>query len=850
METTLKVPPQAHGGNRALFHFERTRLNQLFTEAVKYPLVIICAGAGYGKTSAVHDFAQEYQAATAWVQLSARDNAGARFWENYTHSMTQANTPLGKAMTKLGFPDTREKLKHFHTMLRDLVELKKRVTVMDDFHCIEDPSVLAFIEECIFHYIPHDTSVFLISRTIPNIKTVNNGSHDGVFIINEDDLRFTENELSQYFRSCNISLPQESLREIINDTGGWTFAINFIVRSFQKAPGYGGYVRNAMKSNIFQMIETGLWCDISENLQNFLLRLSLIDHLSIDLLTRLAWGDADLLAEFEKLNAYVRRDNYINAYLIHPLFLEFLHTKQDTLPKEQKHETYAMAGDWCAQNGFKIDAMSYYEKTENYQSIVSILNEFAAQIPPNIAQYASAILDRAPAHVFDEVEFLVEMHLRTYIYQGLWEKSLELAKRYEARFLKLPEDNIVRKHTLAWLYVTWSYLRILMCVMDNVFDSYVYVAKADKYISTSIYPGRFGPYCPGPWINCAGSSKKGVPDEFLASLNATKDHITHNFTKDFMAGVPELTRGELDFYRGNIDSAAPFVALAVKIARSNKQIVQINRALYYALRLAAAQGNLALMEQLLKETKEQLDATEYYYRFIDYDIALSWYYCYLGLPDKVADWLKEDFSPYLHASFFENFGNQIKARYCYAVRNYPPLLSYIEEMKTRESFLFGRIEMLAMEACVHYKMKNKEKALAVFEEAYKEASPNEIVMPFIELGKDMRTLTSAALKETSCAIPKAWLEDINRKSASYAKYQSNAAAKYKNAARTSDDIDITPREKEILADLCKGLSRSEIAASHNLSINTVKMVIKHIYAKLNVENLADLIRIAVEKKLT
>ncbi|MDR1836949.1 MAG: hypothetical protein LBQ89_04740, partial [Treponema sp.] len=64
------------------FHFKRSRLIQLFMDAMKYPLIMVCAGTGYGKTSAVHDFVQEYQATTVWVQLSERDNVGGRFWEN------------------------------------------------------------------------------------------------------------------------------------------------------------------------------------------------------------------------------------------------------------------------------------------------------------------------------------------------------------------------------------------------------------------------------------------------------------------------------------------------------------------------------------------------------------------------------------------------------------------------------------------------------------------------------------------------------------------------------------------------------------------------------------------------
>jgi LuxR family maltose regulon positive regulatory protein len=170
-------------------------------------------------------------------------------------------------------------------------------------------------------------------------------------------------------------------------------------------------------------------------------------------------------------------------------------------------------------------------------------------------------------------------------------------------------------------------------------------------------------------------------------------------------------------------------------------------------------------------------------------------------------------------------------------------------MKMRESFLFGRVEMLAIEACVRYKMKEKEKAFAVLEEAYKTASPNEIIMPFMEMGKDMRTLTAALLKESNGNIPRPWLEDINRKSASYAKRRSHVIAQYMQANGILDNIVMSPRETEILTDISHGLSRSEIAAARGLSINTVKMVINNIYSKLSAESLADLIRIAVERKL-
>jgi len=841
---------QTSHDSSASYHFERPRLNDLFMRAVKYPLVIVCAGAGYGKTSAVHDFLKRYKTSRAWIQLSERDNIGSRFWENFAHSLSNVNPPMAEALSMMDFPDTQEKLRHYKTVAQNYFIEGKKILVIDDFHCIEDRSVLRFMEECFFRDIPPETTVFLISRSMARANTAGMFYREQVCNVSESDFCFTDNELSGYFRSMGISFKTDSLYEIMQDTEGWAFAINLIARSYQRAPGYGGYVRNAMKRNIFLFLETEIWAEIPERLQIFLVQLSLIDHLSVDLLTQLAGKEEGLVEEMEKQSAYLRRDSYINAYLIHPLFLEFLRTKQELLSEEQKRETYAISGDWCASNGFKIDAITYHEKAGNYQAIVLILDGLTAQMPLNIAQFVAPILDRAPEDTFDKVEFLAEMHLRTYLCQGLWQKSIELLKFYEAKFLKLPENDTVRNRTLAQLYVCWTYVRSLMSTTDDIFDTEIYMEKANKYVSNLDGPGKFGPYYTGAWSNYAGSSRKGSLDEFAAAVTSIGKSISRGFYEVFLMGQLELIRGELGFYRGDVNSALPLLTLAVKEARSGKQFSFMNKALFYTLRIAVSQGNFALAEQALKDTKAQLDETEYFHRYLDYDIAISWYYCFLGMPEKTTEWLQENFSPYSHAAFIENYGNQIKARFCYATRNFAPLLAYIEEMKTRESILYGRVEMLAMEACIHYKMKDKGKAFAALQSAYENAFPNEIVMPFIELGKDMRTLTSAFMKAAEDnAIPKSWLEDISRKSASYAKRRTQIVTEYARAHRLTDGIAITPRETDILKDLSHGLSRAEIASSRNLSVNTVKMVINSLYSRLGAQNVADVIRIATKYKL-
>jgi DNA-binding NarL/FixJ family response regulator len=112
----------------------------------------------------------------------------------------------------------------------------------------------------------------------------------------------------------------------------------------------------------------------------------------------------------------------------------------------------------------------------------------------------------------------------------------------------------------------------------------------------------------------------------------------------------------------------------------------------------------------------------------------------------------------------------------------------------------------------------------------------------------MRTLTNAALKDEKCTIPRAWLESINRRASAFAKRQAHMMTEFINANGLDEDISLTNREKDILVDLTQGLSRTEIAASRNISTNTVKAAINLIYEKLHATNLVDAIRIATDRK--
>ncbi len=826
--------------------FVRPRLHKLLEDAVKRPLTIVCAGAGYGKTYAVSEFTQSSSIPIMWLQFSERDNAGSRFWAKYVHLCTHWSEAFAEECRKLGFPDTEDRLNRYMALRKQYIGARQHIIVMDDVQLITHPDILRFLDVRLNETLKN-ASIILICRDLQDVNLAGKQVRGLVSNIDETDLSFTEDELANYLSQQGLTVPRQNLRDILEDTGGWAFAVNLVSRSMKKSPGYAGYVRTAMKQNIFRLMETEVFDTASPALQKFLIRLSLIDHLSADLVSALA--DADTLAELRSQNAYVRFNSGINAYLIHHLFLDFLRTKQELLTKEEASETYRIAAHWCEENGFEIDALNYMEKTGDYAAIVSLLSSLPVQMPLDIARLAAEIFERAESELADNIYLFAVTHIRMIMRLGRWEDALKLIRGYERRFLPLPKDDAFRNRTLGLIYFHWGNISELLSTTSDIYDFDRYYAKMDECFTIApVEPDQYSDMPIGLWASLVGSSRKGAPQEYIAAAKHMMKHISHCWG-GAATGIDELCHAELLFYQGNIRSAEPIFIEVARKASENGQFEIAGKALFYLLRLALWQGSREKAEQALSKIESGLERGNNSLSLLDFDAANGWYMCALRQPEKVPAWLKDNFSPYSHAYFVSNFGNQIKARYYYLTRNFSPLLAYIEDMKARESILYGRIEMLAMEACIHHQMKDRSAALAALCCAFEAASPNAILIPFVELGKDMRTVISTAQKTPNCDIPAEWLETVRRKAASFAKQQSFMFADYQKASGSRHSIALSSREREILSDLYHGLSRPEISSKRALSINTVNSAINSVFNKLGAHNIADAVRIAAEEKL-
>lgn len=828
---------------------ERPRVQSLLESAIKYPLVIVCAGSGYGKTRTIYSFLQKYDAQTTWTQLSERDNIVTRYWENFVSSITVGPFPEAAArMWEIQFPETDETFAKFSAIVKESSVLpKKQVLVYDDFHFIQNTVILRHIERTV-NILSPNACIILLSRTMPEINLMDLMLNERVFTIHEDTLCFTENEIAEYFNQLNLVITRQNVNEIYEDTKGWAFAVNFIGRSLYKADKYDRYALKAMKTNIFNLIKREFSHIVSERLWRFLLRISLIDHLAASLIKELAHDD-DLIREMVQLNAYIRYDLYMDAYVIHHLALDYLRQNQNILTDEERYDTFKIAGVWCERNNYQFDALAYYEKSENYDSIMRMVYDFNIPVAEDMAKYTLEIFNRLPDEVKFQNPLFPVLNLKLKIGLGLLDEASDLVKKYAEDYEARPESP-QKNLALCEIYGAWAVLRVLMSPYTDVYDFDIYFEKqrlyCDKNSSTAFdTPAKF---LAGSYVLLVGTNRVGAPEEYIKAMSRSIQQVSHGMQGN-MYGFDDLMRGELHFYRHEFNDAEQNLKQSLNKAYTKGQYDVQNRAMLYLMLISFNCGDIRNANALLKSIEALLSVKNYPTRYEAYDIALSYYYLMLNYPERIPDWLKSDFSPYVHPAFLENYANRIKTLYHYYSGQYSSLLAFFENTRGKQGLLISKIQFKVIEALSLYKLKRRKEAISALTEAYKLAESNKFIMLFTHFGKDMRTLTAAAIRDDQCQIPKSWLENINRKSSAFSKRQSHMISESGIENHPDKGISLTKREKEVLKDLSQGFSRTEIAANQNISINTVKMVINIIYNKLHANSLADAVRIAAELKI-
>jgi LuxR family maltose regulon positive regulatory protein len=856
-------------------YLERPRVDAILEQALRSPLVTVTAAAGYGKTHAVYAFLHGQAARTVWIQLSERDNVGDRFWENFTRAVSMIDRKTAARLARQGFPSTEQKFGRYLSIPLEGIDPKTRyVFVYDDLHLIQDKAVLRFIEHSVTSPFPNITSI-LISRKQPELNLMKMLSRGLLAEVGEEDLKFSVEETAAYFRLQGVAASRETLEAAHADTEGWAFAVHLAALCLKRAAAQGGEYRpQALRSNIFRLIESEVMDGMPQALRRFLIRLTLIaHHLNPELtlaaaqvaqarfaLTHFAFAarrsaGEDLIRMMEERVSFIRFDRYGNVYRMHPLLFDYLRGFQGELAPEEKREVRRKAADWCAANNLKIDAISYYEKAGDYKALSNVVYTLPMALPNKTAAFLLEILERTPPEVYAaEVTFYI-MLTRALFTLGRFEEATAKLREIIDKFEGTSSSEF-RNRLLFGSYYNLGFIAKIRCVATRDYSFAAYFEKG------RVYNKLWGRTIHGPMsvasIN-AYACKVGVSDpedmdKYIDAISASIPPVAAAMG-GCMSGMDSLCRGERALFQLNLDEAELRLSEAAAVARENSQYEIESHALFYLLRLRVFQGSLAGVERILRRFSALLDIDDYINRYIYDDIFRGWFYVHSGQGERLAPWLREEPDEEKLNEIIRGQELLVKAKAGFKAKDYPAALSALEKCRGNlGQFLLGRLEMAALEAAARYQMRDKPGAYRALGEALALAEPGGLFLPFAELGKDMRALAAQALKDNA-PIAKPLLERIRIQASSYAKkyflltgrFAAKSGGKPGGAARGG--VTLSAGELEVLRGLFQGFTQDEIAESAGRSVNTIKSAVRRIYDKLGALNRADAIRVALSRGL-
>src|SRR5690554_4129306 len=161
--TNMRVP-QLHGELMT-----RTGLLEKLNRILHFPLTLIAAPAGFGKTTALVQWItasgrKAFQDRVAWVSLERESDLG-RFWRYILTALERVQPEIARpALALLHSPQPP-----FHSALTTLINeisssADEIVLVLDDYHLVDDPSIQATLGFFIDH-LPTNLHIVLSSRS-------------------------------------------------------------------------------------------------------------------------------------------------------------------------------------------------------------------------------------------------------------------------------------------------------------------------------------------------------------------------------------------------------------------------------------------------------------------------------------------------------------------------------------------------------------------------------------------------------------------------------------------------------------------------------------------------------------
>src|SRR5215211_8559175 len=237
LATKLHVPRPRPG------FLVRPRLLERLSEGTAHELTLVCAPAGFGKTSLLGDWARRSRQPVAWLSLDGGDSDPTRFWRYVAAALDRFRPGIPERVDAL-FQGGQPPLEAVLTVLVNQLAggSEEVVLVLDDYHLVQEPSVhdgLAGLLE----RLPPQLRLVLASRADPPLPLARLRAGGQLVELREADLRFTREEAAALLRTAvGVELSEAAAAVLGERTEGWVAGLQLAALSLQGQVDVGAFV--------------------------------------------------------------------------------------------------------------------------------------------------------------------------------------------------------------------------------------------------------------------------------------------------------------------------------------------------------------------------------------------------------------------------------------------------------------------------------------------------------------------------------------------------------------------------------------------------------------------------------
>ena len=393
--TKMLVPPLRHD------LVTRPRLTGLLNKVTESRLTLLSAPAGFGKTTLLTQWLQDWTAAgdadfdperrcVAWVSLDASDSDPASFW-TYLITALSAGSSVVCAEPLALLQSGRSQIEAVLTALVN--ELARQpgqvVLVLEDYHAVTDREVhdsVAFFLE----HLPPDAHLVIATRADPGFPLGRLRARGDLVEIRAADLRFSTEETiayltSPYLAGSGVELSREDIATLGARTEGWIAALQLAALSLRGRDDIAGFIDGFSGSDryVVDYLAEEVLDRQPEPVRDFLLGTCFLDRFTGDLCdaVRGSRGGNHMLESLARSNLFlVPLDDQRRWYRYHHLFADLLRARLGDAGSGHMPMLHRRASDWCSEHGLPEEAVRYAVAGEDFDRAAYLIEEAVPQL--------------------------------------------------------------------------------------------------------------------------------------------------------------------------------------------------------------------------------------------------------------------------------------------------------------------------------------------------------------------------------------------------------------------------------------------------------------------------------------